>query len=77
MKIKIEALPCPFCGKLPKIESDHIYGEAQILCSNENCLIQPSRYLEANRVINKDGKFIGYDFEETNHIFIEMWNKRV
>lgn len=65
-------LPCPFCGKYPKI---HLQAESvggawgKIVCDNPLCLVKPEIY--DNRRVT--------DFEDPRdwkNVIISMWNER-
>jgi hypothetical protein len=44
-----ELLPCPFCGKPPKVCPDTSYGAATVFCPDENgCPVQPVADAELN-----------------------------
>ncbi len=60
--MKVELLPCPFCGRQPRVIPDTSYGEARVMCCDD-CPVQPIASAEL-----ADG--------ETLQTAIAAWNTR-
>jgi len=71
MKYKINPLPCPFCGGLPKVYPKYPETEgnawAMVECDNEECPSQPS-VLDDEEVADESIDYFT--------IAIKRWNTR-
>ena len=69
-------LPCPFCGKQPKIGKSWMPVEVYVECINEDCFGQPSMSESVPCLDNRNGTFYPL-FEKAYSILLEKWNKRI
>lgn len=72
-KTKIEPMPCPFCGKTPKVFplDSEIGGNAwaEVRCVNKKCSANPC-VSDGTKIIDERGS------EKYKKAAIKRWNKR-
>jgi len=62
MQSEVELLPCPFCGREPRLIPNTSYGEARVMCFDD-CEVQPIASAELDR-------------GETAEDAVRRWNTR-